>query len=101
LHTSLPLLADALYSYGNMAGEVDKPVIDKTGLDGAYDFKLEYPLPDKPADDAAKTAPKKTAAPKSTPFLNAVRDQLGLKLTPSKGTLRVLVIDHVEKLPGS
>jgi uncharacterized protein (TIGR03435 family) len=100
-NTTMPLLADALYSYGNIAGEVEKPVVDKTGLTGTYDFKLEYPLPDKAADDAAKTAPKKTAAPKPTPFLNAVRDQLGLKLTPSKGTLRVLVIDHVGKLPGS
>jgi uncharacterized protein (TIGR03435 family) len=98
-NTSMALLADAIYSYGNIAGEVDKPVLDKTGLDGTYDFTLEYapPAPASPQLQADRT--KKVAVPKATPFLNAMRDQLGLKLAPSKGPLRVLVIDHVEKLP--
>jgi uncharacterized protein (TIGR03435 family) len=101
-NTSMALLADAIYSYGNIAGEVDKPVVDKTGLGGTYDFTLEYapPAPAVPQPQAERS--KKAAAPaapKTTPFLNAVRDQLGLKLVPSKGSLRLLVIDHVEKLP--
>jgi uncharacterized protein (TIGR03435 family) len=31
-NTTMALLANAIYSYGGMAGEVDKPVVDKTGL---------------------------------------------------------------------
>jgi uncharacterized protein (TIGR03435 family) len=31
-------------------------------------------------------------------FLRAVRDQLGLKLVSSKGPLRTLIIDHIERL---
>jgi uncharacterized protein (TIGR03435 family) len=30
-------------------------------------------------------------------FLNAVREQLGLRLVPSKGAVRTLVVDHVER----
>ncbi len=35
--------------------------------------------------------------PKGTPLLNAVREQLGLKLERSRGELRTLIIDHVER----
>jgi bla regulator protein blaR1 len=35
--------------------------------------------------------------PKGTPFLNAVREQLGLKLERSRGEVRTLIIDHVER----
>jgi uncharacterized protein (TIGR03435 family) len=35
--------------------------------------------------------------PKGMPVLNAVREQLGLKLVRSRGEIRTLIIDHVEK----
>jgi uncharacterized protein (TIGR03435 family) len=84
--------------YGSLAGEVDRPVVDQTGLKGRYDFTLQLqpgtlrlpvsvapPNPDAPPAD-----------PTGTPFLNALRDQLGLKLVSSKGPIRKLVIDHAE-----
>ena len=91
------LIADDISSYGSLAGEVDKPVIDQTGLKGKFDFTLELPArffnifpgptdPDHPPSD-----------PKGTSFLNAVREQLGLRLVSSKGAIRTLVIDHVER----
>jgi uncharacterized protein (TIGR03435 family) len=48
--------------------------------------------------------PKTSATPDTPPpapagpaFVDAVRDQLGLKLESSKASLRVLVIDKVER----
>jgi uncharacterized protein (TIGR03435 family) len=43
-NTTMPLLAEAIYSYGALAGEVDKPVVDKTGLNGTFDFTIEFML---------------------------------------------------------
>jgi uncharacterized protein (TIGR03435 family) len=80
---------------------VDRPVIDRTGLEGRFDVRLEFTrdlsgpvrlngvetpgLPD-PAPD--------TAGPS---IFTAVQEQLGLKLTPDKGPVEVLVVDHAEK----
>jgi uncharacterized protein (TIGR03435 family) len=95
----LSSLASAVYLTGRMSGEIDRPVIDKTGLDGRFDFKIEFrpgegdrirqvgsPNGDAPSPDSL-----------ATPFLYAMREQLGVKLVASKGQVRKLVIDHVER----
>jgi bla regulator protein blaR1 len=93
----MELIASDVYSYGSMGGEVDKLVIDQTGLQGKFDFTLElhYGLFSFPL------GPPKSegfpADPQGPRFLNAVREQLGLKLVPSKGAIRTLVIDHIER----
>jgi uncharacterized protein (TIGR03435 family) len=61
------------------------PVIDKTGLTGTYDIRIEIKLD-----------------PGADPFITwqrALQDQLGLKLESQKAAVEVLVIDHVEKVP--
>ena len=67
---------------------VGRPVVDRTGLAGAYDFKLEatpeYRLNRDP--DAADLS-----------IFTAVQQQLGLKLEPQRAAVDVLVVDHVEK----
>jgi uncharacterized protein (TIGR03435 family) len=63
---------------------LDRPVINKTGLDGRFDIYFELPAHEDPADLTTTIA---TELPK----------QLGLKLTPAKGNRDVLVIDHVER----
>lgn len=98
-NTTMPLLADAIYSYGSLAGEMDKPVVDKTGLDGTFDFKLEY-TPGENDQFRGLGPPNPDAPPPSsegTPFLNAMREQLGLKLVQAKGPIKMIVIDHVER----
>jgi bla regulator protein blaR1 len=57
--------------------KASRPVIDKTGLEGLYDFSLVGA----PDDD----------------FLIVLQEQLGLKLEPTKIPIDVLVIDHIEK----
>ena len=65
-----------------------RPVVNKTGLLGNYEFVLDYspPVagPDSPRDD------------RPTMF-TAVREQLGLKLEAEDGPLDVLVIDAIER----
>lgn len=88
------LIARDLYTYSLLVGELDKPVVDHTGLTGMFDWMLELPpgiisLVPKP--------PNPDDIPRGTPFLGAVRKQLGLKLEQSKGEVRTLVIDHIER----
>jgi bla regulator protein blaR1 len=72
-------------------GSLDRPILDQTGLVGSFDFSIEFtggfkgPSPDVQPDPSAIT------------FLEALQDQLGLKLKSQKGPVEVLVIDHVEK----
>jgi uncharacterized protein (TIGR03435 family) len=67
------------------------PVLDKSGLDGRYDFHLEY-LRDggPPAADSEPTH----AAP---PIFTAIQQQLGLSLKAARGPVDFIVIDRVEK----
>jgi uncharacterized protein (TIGR03435 family) len=73
---------------------LDREVTDGTGLDGSYDFTLDYApddhllkrvIPDAQPDD---TAPA---------LFTALQEQLGLKLEPHKGPVEVFVIDHAER----
>jgi uncharacterized protein (TIGR03435 family) len=75
---------------------LDRPVIDKTGIRGKFDFHLLYLvdqttpgvlLPDfGPSDDSPAAS-----------IFTVVQEQLGLKLEPTKGAREFLVIDHVER----
>jgi len=68
---------------------VGRKVIDKTGLTGTYDFTLRY-------NGGQPT--ELNQDPAIWPALiDAVPDQLGLKLESTKGPVEVLVIDHLEK----
>jgi bla regulator protein blaR1 len=91
----------AIYGMGSLTGEVGKPVVDQTGLKGRYDFRLELPIGTFSFSPAPPNPDAPTADPKGTPFLNALREQLGLKLVPSKGPIRKLVIDHAEPPSGN
>jgi uncharacterized protein (TIGR03435 family) len=63
-------------------------VVDKTGIQGRYNFELRW-TPGITED----SAPPAGAAPD---LFTALREQLGLKLVPSKAPLDTIVIDHAE-----
>jgi bla regulator protein blaR1 len=74
-----------------------RTIVDKTGLTGKFDIRLEYlpggtPSVIAPADDTndADTQPEAT-------LTTAIKQQLGLQLTSVKGTHQIIVIDHVER----
>jgi bla regulator protein BlaR1 len=72
-----------------------RDVLDKTGLKGNYDFELAW-TPDVPSrGDGAESAPPPD--PNGPSIFTALREQLGLKLTATKGPVEILVIDHAEK----
>jgi uncharacterized protein (TIGR03435 family) len=60
-------------------------VVDKTGLTGRYDPKLQWT-----PDDAASTEAEFPT------LFTAIQEQLGLKLEPAKEAIPVLVIDHID-----
>lgn len=67
------------------------PVLDFTGLKGVYDLKLDW-QDDHQAHDAAD-------APPGPGIIEAIEDQLGLRLEHRKAPVDILVVDHVEKTP--
>jgi uncharacterized protein (TIGR03435 family) len=71
----------------------DRPVLDKTGLKGLYDFRLQW-TPDRSSRGANPTSPPVS---QGLSLFDALEEQLGLRLTPGKGPLPVLVIDSVQK----
>jgi uncharacterized protein (TIGR03435 family) len=77
--------------------QVGRVVVDKTGLQGLYDVKMEF-TPEGPAT-AGPAGPE--AAPPIDPsgssYFTAIQEQLGLKLESSKGPVEVLVIDSVSR----
>ena len=77
-------------------GELDRPVIDRTGIAGSFDIDLRFrqepglrgggqPAPAAPADSDAPS------------IFTAVEEQLGLKLVSDRAPVDVLVIDRLER----
>jgi uncharacterized protein (TIGR03435 family) len=66
---------------GNRLGRI---VLNKTGLSGDYDFKLDW----SPDEGPSSTLPS---------LVTALREQLGLGLESQKSPVSVLVIDRLDK----
>jgi len=71
-----------------------RPIIDKTGLTGRFDFTLEWARERRTADGAESQV---ASAPIGPTAVEALRDQLGLKLESTKAAIPILVIDKVER----
>jgi uncharacterized protein (TIGR03435 family) len=82
-----------------LATVLGRPVIDHTGFTGTFDIHLNF-TPDTSTQGLPGGA-LGAAPPESDPtrpnIFDALQEQLGLKLTSSKGPVEVLVIDHVER----
>ena len=96
--------------------QLNKPVIDNTGLTSKYDFMLTFsmeglempglrggPMPPPPPGAtpvagpmAMPNIPEGEAPPD---IFAAIQAQLGLKLESKKGPVEQIVVDHVEKTP--
>jgi uncharacterized protein (TIGR03435 family) len=67
-----------------LARLIGRPVLDKTGLEGNYDYVLEWSAD----SDATSTGPS---------VFTALQEQLGLRLESMKAPTDTLVIDHIER----
>ncbi len=79
-HATMAMLASALED------QAKRPVIDKTGLKGEFDFRVEFAADDSHLDEFAS-------------FFTAVQEQLGLKLESTKGPVETLIVEHPERVP--
>jgi uncharacterized protein (TIGR03435 family) len=94
-----------------LGNQLNRPVVDKTGLTGKYDFNLEYtpdlsglpglppPPPGFGGPGPAPGAPPTEASAPGSNLAAAIEQQLGLRLVSSKAKLDVVVVDKAEKVP--
>jgi uncharacterized protein (TIGR03435 family) len=91
-----------------LGNQLDRPVVDMTGLTGDYEFTLIF-LPEfrnMPGMVPGGRGPGPGGAPgadvqedAAPALLAAVQDQLGLKLDQKKAPIDLVMIDHLEKIP--
>jgi uncharacterized protein (TIGR03435 family) len=79
-----------------LSQRLDRPVVDRTGLSGRYDFLLQWT----PEVGEAKVDPGGNPLPvgdtTGPSIFSAIQEQLGLRFESTKGPVEVLVIDSVE-----
>lgn len=72
-------------------GDMDRPVVDDTNLSGTFDFVIEYSAP------LSSDGPSQQSTTESGPsFLQALKDQLGLRIRRGKAATTFYVVDHVQ-----
>jgi uncharacterized protein (TIGR03435 family) len=106
---ALSRLADTLSNF------MDRPVLDMTGLKGAYEIDLTW-SPDEserkgggrmgpmgpgpgPGRGPEGEDPKMTDGPDAPNIFIALQEKMGLKLEPRKSPAEIIVVDHAEKVP--
>jgi len=72
---------------------LDRPVVDKTGLSGRYDFNLEWAPDESQFGGDVGAASSDAPIP---PFFTAIQQQLGLRLEATRGPIETIVVDHAE-----
>jgi uncharacterized protein (TIGR03435 family) len=80
---------------GTLSGILDRLVIDRTGLDGAFDATLRW-TPDQSTPELALKANLAGADPNGPSIFTAMQEQLGLKLEPTRSPIEMLVITGAE-----
>src|SRR5215467_8844551 len=79
---------------------LNRTVVDRTGLTGAYDFELTF-TPDQMPQGRGEPPPGAPPLPAIDPngpsLFTALQEQLGLKLEPTRAPVNVLVIDNAEQ----
>jgi uncharacterized protein (TIGR03435 family) len=76
-----------------MQGNDPRPVIDKTGLTGVYDFTLTFLPRLPPGVSVDDLQPELQNRPM---LMDAVQDELGLKMVAGKGPVPQYVIEHID-----
>jgi len=95
VHVMLPARNATIVQFAAMMQRtvLDRPVVDQTGLSGTYDFDLEW-TPDE--NQFGGSLPQSPESTKPSLFI-AMQEQLGLRLEATRGPVRALVIDRVER----
>ncbi len=81
---------------GWLHGVTGRTIVNKTGLTGKFDIRLEY-LPNDNVVRIGDTATAESDIQPEATLLTAIKEQLGLQLTSIKGTRQFIVIDHIDR----
>ena len=81
---------------GELQGWLDRPVVDQTGIQGRYDFGLNW-TPDDFQASRLGGVPTPRDSTEFPDLFTAIQEQLGLRLESTKGSVDVMVIDRVER----
>jgi uncharacterized protein (TIGR03435 family) len=73
-----------------------QPTVDKTGLEGRWDFTLKWMPDEMQFTDLSVPVPRSEFDANAPPLFTAIQQQLGLKLEAQKADVPVLVVDHVD-----
>jgi len=108
-NTTMEQFAKRLREVPNAAAYLEHPVVDLTGLKGAYDFTVAWAPRNRTLDSRGPQLPSgiesgpvpvaSDRANGSLTLYEAVDRQLGLKLATQKHPMQVVVIDHMERTP--
>jgi bla regulator protein blaR1 len=82
---------------GELNWELDRFVLDKTGLTGNYDIDLKWIRPRLQGAPTEEAGGSLVSADPGPTIFSALEEQLGLKLDAIKAPMDAIVIDHVEK----
>ncbi|HEX5283696.1 MAG TPA: TIGR03435 family protein [Bryocella sp.] len=81
-------MAQIVSTFSGM-GNLGRPVVDRTGLAGAYDWAMEF------IDERDGQNPPPDA--EGLDFKGALQKQLGMKLVSTKAPFNFLIVDHLEQ----
>jgi uncharacterized protein (TIGR03435 family) len=74
-----------------------RPVVDRTGLAGTYDFSLQWDdAPVKEGGVPGLDVPGTPGVDHGSIF-TAIQDQLGLRLEPERAPIEVIVVDRIDR----
>jgi uncharacterized protein (TIGR03435 family) len=90
IHLSGPMSMRQLA--GRLTRFAGKTVVDATNLDGFFTIALEFASPDYDFSNDKATLP-------APPLNKAIEEQLGLKLVAAKEDMKILIVDHVDRVP--
>lgn len=79
-----------------LIASVNMAVVDRTGLTGRYDVRLQF-AGDVVLAAGAAPVPREVTSSEVLPLRAAIRQQLGLKLESVRAPVEVLVIDSVDR----
>lgn len=85
----------------NLSMSMDRPVVDRTRIEGVFDVELKFNARDTPQARALAArlgVPSADQALSSQPSIfTAIRELLGLELRPERASIEVLVVEHVDR----
>jgi Protein of unknown function (DUF3738). len=95
-HIHLPARNASMAEFVSMLQRalLDRPVVDKTGINGKFDFDLDWAPDETQFGGEVPVAPTDASSP---PFFVAIEQQLGLHIDAKRGPVSALIVDSAQR----